>query len=112
MAAHRVWDAGVGGSSPPTPTALYNPFSRRSYGAESAGPPRFEEDRPGRDLGSLSRIGRSLAPGARFRAARPGMERYPAVRPRDAGPSLATGPARRERAGDRPARRLRDRASA
>ena len=23
LAAHRVWDAGAGGSSPPTPTALY-----------------------------------------------------------------------------------------
>ena len=24
LAAHRVWDAGVGGSSPPTPTTLLN----------------------------------------------------------------------------------------
>src|SRR3972149_5078791 len=32
LVAHRVWDAGVGGSSPPTPTAISNTDAERKFG--------------------------------------------------------------------------------
>ncbi|EKD89365.1 MAG: hypothetical protein ACD_34C00096G0006, partial [uncultured bacterium] len=49
LAAHRVWDAGVGGSSPPTPTIYYGRLPVRvgvgkKWGLPSLSPSQFHEN--------------------------------------------------------------------